>query len=110
MQTTLLMAVQSSEIFEIYREQYDKVAWDLAMDMARNVLSEDGQTFQSSVRQIISTVESQLCMEEDSSEDEDCNEFKGPVSSRNWYILLPMTYVLLFTETVRKIPSSLAAS
>ena len=77
MQTTLLMAVQSSEIFEIYREQYDKVAWDLAMDMARNVLSEDGQTFQSSVRQIISTVESQLCMEEDSSEDEDCNEFKN---------------------------------
>ena len=76
-QTILLVTVQSSEIFEIYKEQYDEVGWNVARKMIGDIMSEDGQTFRPSYMRILSTIESQLCFEEHLSKDDSCDPIQN---------------------------------
>ena len=76
-QTLLLVTVQSSEIFEIYKEQYDEVGWNVARKMIGDIMSEDGQTFRPSYMRILSTIESQLCFEEHLSKDDSCDPIQN---------------------------------
>ncbi|KAL5267353.1 hypothetical protein ACHWQZ_G004410 [Mnemiopsis leidyi] len=78
----LVTTVQSNEILQIYREQYEKVIWDTAKNLISSVITEDGETFKPAVKHALDVIEYQVC-EEDGSQGDDCDPFK------NWILGCP---------------------
>ena len=97
----LVAAVQSNEILQIYREQYDKLIWDTAKDWISRIITEDGESFKPAAKQALHVVENQVC-DEDGSHGNVCDPLK------NWILGCPCRdQFAALTGTCHNIPCKL---
>ena len=97
----LIAAVQSNEILQIYREQYDKLIWDTAKDFISRIITEDGESFKPAAKQALHVIEYQVC-DEDNSHGDDCDPLK------NWILGCPCRdQFAALTGTCQNIPCKL---